>query len=108
MELLNKHAGAVSGCMLSAMGYHWFDIDRDYQFFLTGHEGVIEVHSRYPDAAIPGGYGNDRLLMTEALEPIPGPKPLLRFSDEQICSMGDFWRMQLSTAARAVQRQRGN
>lgn len=108
MELLNMFAGEISGCVLCAMGYHWFDIDRDYRIFLTNHEGVIEVHSRYPDTAIPGGYGNDRWLMTEALEPIPGPQPLLRFSDEEIRNAGDLWHMQRSVAAYVVRWKKGD
>ena len=94
MELLNQISGPVSGCMLCAMGYHWFDIDRDYRFFLTGQPGIVEVCSRYPDDGIPGGYGNDRMLMTEFLEPVPGVQHLLRFSDQEIALAGDLWNFQ--------------
>lgn len=92
MELLNQISGEISGCMLSAMGYHGFDLDRNYRFFTTEYPGVIEVRSRYREEPLED-YRNDFLLMTEALEPIPGIQPLLGLSDrnmglsESVCSV---------------------
>ena len=84
MELLNQISGKISGCVLSAMGYHWFDIDREYQIFLTDRPGVVEVHSRYTDEKTPNQWFNDYFLMTEDLEPISGIRPVLRCMDADL------------------------
>lgn len=81
MELLNIISGPVSGAMLSAMGYHWFEVDREYRIVLTGEPGVFEVCSRYPSGET---FLNDRRLMNEHLEPIPGIEPLIGQTDLEI------------------------
>lgn len=78
MGLLNRFAGPVPGAMLAAMGYHRFDIDRSYRIFPTANPGVFEVRSQYET---PKGFLNDRYLMDEDLEPIPGEKPEIGFPE---------------------------
>lgn len=75
MELLEHIAGEISGNMLSAMGYHWFETEREYRIFLTDQPGVVEVHSRYADEKIPSQWHDDCFLMTEDLEPISEVQP---------------------------------
>lgn len=105
MELLNKIAGEVSGAMLSAMGYHWFEVDREYRIFLTDQPGVIEVHSRYQEVPQTGEFFNDCWLMSEQLEPLSGIQPLIRQTDTEIRQSRDFWETQLELAATAVNLQ---
>lgn len=81
MALLNNFAGEISGIQLCAMGYHWFDIDRDYRFFLTENRNIIEVCCRYSDPTKPEGYANERILMTPDLEPIASSLEKMRFLD---------------------------
>ena len=105
MELLNRISGEISGCMLSAMGYHWFDIDRKYRIFLTDRPGVIEVHSRYTEEKTPGQWYNDYFLMTEDLEPISGIQPMIRLMDADLRWVEELWNMQKSVAAYMLDRQ---
>ncbi|MBP3684823.1 MAG: leucine-rich repeat domain-containing protein [Oscillospiraceae bacterium] len=84
LELVNQVSGAVSGFMLSAMGYAWFDIDKQYRFLPTKKLEIIEVQSRYPDKTVPGGFGNDLLLMSPDLEPIPEAGAVYRVPDEDL------------------------
>ena len=94
MELLNKVAGEVSGLMLSAMGYHWFDPGREYRIFLTKEPGVIEVRTRYENIHRAGEYLNDYWLMDERLEPIPGTVPLLGRTDAEAFRDREAWLQQ--------------
>ena len=61
MALLNAFAGKVSGVMLSALGYAWFDCEKEYRIFQTERDGVFRVETE------PHG---EACLMNGALEPI--------------------------------------
>lgn len=79
MALLQFFAGDVSGTVLTAMGYPWFDMDRDYQIYLTEHPDVYHIRARYTGEDGMNYY--DYWLLDSKLEPIRGIEPLVMVSE---------------------------
>ena len=80
MELLNQISGPVSGAMLSAMGYSWFETDREYRFFLTEEPGTVEVRCRYQDGTGSNESVTECWLADGRLEPVVKEPPTERRS----------------------------
>lgn len=82
---LADRIGPVSGAMLSAMGYPWFETGKKYSFHICEYyPWVIEVTARYADCDHPADFRNDWMLMTTDLEPIDGLHTCFALSDAEL------------------------
>lgn len=100
MALLQFFAGDVSGTVLSAMGYPWFDMDRDYQIYLTEHPDVYHIRAQYAGEDGMGYY--DYWLLDSNLEPIGGIEPLVMVSDIGFRVVEATWERQKKLAFQTV------
>ena len=106
MALLQFYAGDVSGVVLAAMGYPWFDMDGVYQIYLTEHPDVYHVRTRYPSKE--GMTYYDYWLLDRNLEPIPGVKALIAVSEVGFGAVEALWERQKILAFRTVDLGKGD
>lgn len=79
-------SGALSGRALNALGFPFFDPEREYALGGLARDGVVEISSyASEDGPDEDGYGSeiyyDWWYMGSDLRPIPGAKPLLGYSN---------------------------
>ena len=101
----------VDGLRLRALGFLFFDPQRNYRLNGLDCDGIVQVCSWSGwDGPAEDGFGREELYdwwyLDEHLTPLPGVEMLHAYSDHEACVLRERFDAQHAAAARAVREQR--
>ena len=101
----------VDGLRLRALGFLFFDPQRNYRLNGLDCDGIVQVCSWNGwDGPAEDGFGREELYdwwyLDEHLTPLPGVEMLHAYSDHEACVLRERFEAQHAAAARAIRERR--